>query len=265
MARTTNDIQQAMIDGLLAERPDLSPSGVAEWRLWTRVVASAIHLFEVLLDRFRVEMEEVADKVTPGTARWYADQCRRFQNGHELLFDEHSTQLYYAEDDPATRIIDVVAVTEGAGVLSIKVAKMDGGKVVPLTADELRNFTGYVESVKFAGAQITTVSTAADRMRYTMEVFYDPVVPLTTVRERVTAALDAFRTGRDFDARFYRQKFIAAIMAVDGVVTVDLKTIERKGTSMADYQPVGVAEELEAGYFDYSNDCVLTFTSSKRA
>ena len=123
MARTTNDIQQAMIDGLLAERPDLSPSGVAEWRLWTRVVASAIHLFEVLLDRFRVEMEEVADKVTPGTARWYADQCRRFQNGHELLFDEHSAQLYYAEDDPATRIIDVVAVTEGAGVLSIIITR----------------------------------------------------------------------------------------------------------------------------------------------
>lgn len=265
MARTTKEIQEAIHADLTASRPDLSTSKTAEWRLWTWVVATAIALFEIILDQFRREIDAAADKITPGTVRWYVEQCRRFQNGHELLFDTDTAQLYYAQDDPAARIIDVVAVTEGAGVLSIKVAKMDGGKVVPLTADELRNFTGYVESVKFAGAQITTVSTAADRMRYTMEVFYDPVVPLTTVRERVTAALDAFRTGRDFDARFYRQKFIAAIMAVDGVVTVDLKTIERKGTSMADYQPVGVAEELEAGYFDYSNDCVLTFTSSKRA
>ncbi len=55
-----------------------------------------------------------------------------FQNGHELLFDEQTAQLYYAEDDAEARIIGVVAVTESAGLLSIKVAKLDNqNRIVP--------------------------------------------------------------------------------------------------------------------------------------
>ena len=130
-----------------------------------------------------------------------------------------------------------------------------------LTADELHNFTGYVDSIKFAGIETVTVSTNADQVRYNVEVYYDPAVPVTTVRERVTEALDAFRNEQDFNAMLYRQKFVAAILAVAGVVTADLKGMERKGTSMSGFLPVGVADELEAGYFDYTDDCTLTLTS----
>lgn len=264
MARTINEIQQGMTDALSAERADLSPSATAEWRLWTWVVATAIHLFEVILDRFRTEMDEVADKITPGTVRWYVEQCYRFQNGHELLFDDRTAQLYYAVDDPAARIIDVVAVTETKEKLSIKVAKRDAqNRIVPLSSDELHNFTGYIDAIKFAGIETTTVSTNADQVRYELEVFYDPDVPVTTVRDRVLAALDAFRSDRDFNSTLYRQKFIAAAMTPDGVVTVDLKSMERKSAGMEEFAPVGVADELDAGYFDYTDDCSLTFTSIK--
>ena len=265
MARTIKDIQQGMIDGLTADRPGLSSSSAAEWRLWTWVVATAIHLFEVVLDLFRAEVDEAADKIAPGTVRWYVEQCRRFQNGHELLFDEQTAQLYYAEDDPEARIIGVVAVTENAGLLSIKVAKLDNqNRIVPLTTDELHNFSGYVESIKFAGTQTETVSTTADKVRYDMQVFYDPAVPATTVRERVTEALDAFRTGQDFNSILYRQKLVAAVMTAEGVVTVDLKKLERKGTSMEEFAEVGVADELEAGYFDYDDGSALSFVSAKQ-
>lgn len=263
MARTINEIQQTMMDGIVAERPDLSSSAAAEWRLWTRVVATAIYLFEVVLDRFRTEVDETADKIAPGTVRWYIEQCRRFQDGHELLFDEKTAQLYYAEDDPEARIIDVVAVTEGADALSIKVATLDDqNRIVPLSADQLRNFAGYIDAIKFAGVEVTVVSTTADAVRYDMEVFYDPTVPATTVRERVVNALDAFRTGADFNATLYRQRFIAAVMAAEGVVTVDLKKLERKGASAEAFQTVAVADELEAGYFDYTDDSTLSFTSA---
>ncbi len=264
MARTINEIQQAITADLTARRDGLSTSRVAEWRLWVWVVATAIHAFEVIHDQFRAEIDEAADKITPGTVRWYVEQCKRFQNGHELLFDPDTAQLYYAEDDPAARIIDVVAVTEGKERLSIKVAKLDEqGKIVPLTADELHNFTGYVDSIKFAGIETVTVSTNPDKVRYNVEVYYDPAVPVTTVRERVVAALDAFRNEQDFNSMLYRQKFVAAIMAVPGVVTTDLKSMERKGTSMETFETVGVADELEAGYFDYTDDCTLTLTSIK--
>lgn len=266
MARTAQEIQTAMQADLAAARPDLSASKTAEWRLWTWVVATAIALFEIILDQFRREIDAAADKITPGTVRWYVEQCRRFQNGHELLFNPDTAQLYYAQDDPAARIIDVVAVTEAPERLSIKVAKLDAqNRIVPLAADELHNFAGYVDSIKFAGIETVVVSTNADQVRYDVEVFYDPAVPVTTVRQRVEAALDAFRSALDFNSMLYRQKFVAAIMAVDGVVTAELKSMTRKGTSMSGFEPVGVADELEAGYFDYTDDSTMTLTSSKSA
>lgn len=264
MARAIKEIQTAIHAELTAARPDLSASRTAEWRLWTWIVATAIALFEIILDRFRCEIDAAADKITPGTVRWYAEQCKRFQNGHELLFDDNTAQLYYAEDDPAARIIDVVAITETPERLSIKVAKLDAaGRIVPLTADELHNFRGYVDSIKFAGIETVVVSTHADRVRYDVDVFYDPAVPVTTVRARIVAALDAFRSALGFNSMLYRQKFVAAIMAVEGVVTVELRRMERKGTSMDGFLPVGVADELEAGYFDFTDDSTLTLTSSK--
>lgn len=266
MARTIKDIHASIEADLRAKHPDLSRSAVAEWRLLTYVVSVAIHTFELLLDAFRAEIDTVADKITPGTVRWYVEQCRRFQNGHELLFDSQTAQLYYAADDPAARIVSVVAVTEGRERLSIKVAKINAeNKIVPLTADELYNFTGYVDSIKFAGIETLTVSTTADSLRYDIEVFFDPAVPVTTVRANVVAALDAFRTALDFNSMLYKQRLIDAVMSVRGVVTVDLRALERKGSSMADFAPVGVADELESGYFDYTTDSSLTLTSSRAA
>lgn len=264
MARTIKEIQQAMTADLTAQRSDFSASSVAEWRLWVWVVATAIHLFEVILDQFRTEIDAAADKITPGTVRWYIDQCKRFQNGHKLLFNEDTAQMYYEEDDEAARIVSVVSVREDVKKLTIKAAKTNSeGRITPLTADELHNFTGYVESIKFAGVETVVISRTADAIRYALTVYYDPVVPATTVRDTVQAQIDDFRTSLDFNSMFYKQRFIEAIMGVDGVVTVDLQSIERKGTSMADFAPVAVAEELEAGYFDYADGCAITLISTK--
>ncbi|MEG1464808.1 MAG: hypothetical protein RSC11_07920, partial [Mucinivorans sp.] len=111
MARKIKEIHEVMVVELLAGHPTLSTSAVAEWRLLTWVVAVAIHTFEVVLDMFRAQIDAVADKITPGTVRWYVEQCKRFQNGHELKFDPQTAQLYYEHDDPSARIVSVVAVT----------------------------------------------------------------------------------------------------------------------------------------------------------
>lgn len=266
MARTIKQIHDAMISELRDQLPTLSRSAVAEWRLLTWVVSAAIHSFELILDAFRTEISSVADKIIPGTVRWYIERCKRFQNGHELLFDEQTAELYYKTDDAAARIVSVVAVTEGAERLSIKAAKIDAqNRIVPLSADELYNFTGYVDAIKFAGIETITISTTADSLLYSVEVLYDPAIPATIVRGDILAALDRFRTEIGFNSMLYRQRFVDAIMNVRGVVTADLKSISRKGSSMTDFAPVGVADELESGYFDYATDSTLTLTSSRAA
>ena len=253
-----------MIENVQAVFPGLSTSAVAGWRLWTFVVASAIHAFEVILDLFRAEVETITNKVAPGTERWLAEMCYRFQNGHELLFDEKTAQLYYAQDDEAARIIKVVAIVSGRKKILIKVAKQDKeGLIVPLSADELHNFTGYIEAIKFAGIAISIISTPADLIRYRLEVYFDPFTPIATTRQNIQDALEAFKTARSFDAKFYPERLVEKIMAAEGVTTAKLRGVERKGATEPDFVTVEIVDELAAGYFEYSDDSTLTMTSIK--
>lgn len=265
MARTITQIQTEIITDLQSRTElKLSTSKVAEWRLWTYVMAAAIHAFELLLDLFRQEVDALTNKITPGTVRWYAEMCYRFQNGYELLFDSKTAMLYYATDAPEARIIKVVAITEAPNLLSIKAAKLDAnGRIVPLSADEKHNFTGYIDAIKFAGMQTDVISTTEDIIKYDIEVFFEPAIPSTAVRDNVLAALEAFKTSLGFDSMFYTQKFLDTVMSVAGVVTCDLKSLARKGATAPGFVPVRVFTELASGYYDYAPDSTLTLTSVK--
>lgn len=253
MARTINDIQQAIITDLQAYFPKLSTSKVAEWRLWTYVVAAAIHAFETLLDLFRREVDELTTRITPGTRRWYAEMCYRFQNGHTLLFDKETARFYYEEDDPDSRIVKVVAVNEAYKMISIRVAKTDAeGRIVPLDDSERRNLGDYMDTIHTAGIPTTIVSTTADLIRYDLEVYYDPATPSSVVRGQVEEALERFKTSLSFDAVFYAQRLVDAVMHAEGVVTVRIGGIEHKTSAGADFAPVDVQVELAAGYFEYA-------------
>lgn len=265
MARTINDIQQSIITDLQAYFPKLSTSKVAEWRLWTYVVAAAIHAFEIVLDLFRQEVDELTAKITPGTKLWYAEMCYRFQNGHTLVFDKNTAQFYYEQDDPDSRIVKVVAVNEVYKMISIRVAKTDGeGRIIPLDDSERRNLADYIDTIHTTGIPTTIVSTTADTIRYNLEVYYDPATPSSVVREKVEQALETFKTSLSFDAVFYAQRLVDAVMHAEGVVTVKVVRLEHKTSAGADFAPVDVLAELAAGYFEYAAEGnTLTLTSTK--
>ena len=265
MARTINDIQQSIITDLQTYFPKLSTSKVAEWRLWTYVVAAAIHAFEIILDLFRQEVDELTTKITPGTKLWYAEMCYRFQNGHTLVFDKNTAQFYYEQDDPDSRIVKVVAVNEAYKMISIRVAKTDGeGRIIPLDDSERRNLTDYIDTIHTTGIPTTIVSTTADTIRYNLVVYYDPAIPSSVVREKVEQALETFKTSLSFDAVFYAQRLVDAVMHAEGVVTVKVVRLEHKTSAGADFAPVDVLAELAAGYFEYAAEGnTLTLTSTK--
>lgn len=262
--RTIKEIQDSITTEMQNNGLKLSSSPVAEWRLWNYIIAVAIHSFEVILDLFRKEVGTLINKITPGTVRWYAEMCYRFQNGHELLFDNKSAMLYYEKDAPNDRLIKVVAITEAPNRLSIKAAKIDNaGKIVPLTSEEKHNFIGYIDAIKFAGVQTDVVSTTEDKIKYDLEVFFEPAIPTSTVRSNIKEALEKFKTALGFDSMFYTQKFIDTVMSVDGVITCNLKTISRKGSSDLAFIPFTIFTELESGYFEYVSDSEPTLISIK--
>lgn len=265
MARTINEIQNEMINALQVKSGlTLSSSKVAEWRLWTYVVAAAIHTFEVALDIFKSETDLLTNKITPGTARWYAEMCYRYQEGHELLFDENTAMLYYEQNDPESQIIKAVAIRENDNKLTIKVATQnEDNKIIPLNQEELYNFTAYIDSIKFAGMGVNVVSTSEDSLRYNLDVYFEPSVPTTVIRSNITKALEQFKSSLGFDSMIYKQRFIDAVMSASGVVTCDLKALDRKGATDDRYIPVSIYSELEAGYFEYDKNSILTLKSVK--
>lgn len=265
MARTIKEIQDGIISVLQSESGlNLSTSKVAEWRLWTYVFAAAIYTFEIILDAFRSEIDTITNKITPGTVRWYAEMCYRFQNGHELAFDADKAMLYYPQDDADARIVKVVAIREETNRLVIKAAKQDDtGKMVPLSLEERYNFTGYIDAVKFAGVDTNIVSTAGDKIRYRMEVYYDSSIPATTVNENIVSALETFKSSLGFDSMIYTQKFIDAVMHAQGVITCKLLSMQRKGSTDKDFISVDICSELVSGYFEYDTESSLTLKTSK--
>lgn len=263
--RTIKEIQEQAICSLKSLTTlKLSTSAVAEWRLWTYVTAGAIHAFEIILDMFRQEIDTLTNKITPGTVRWYAEMCYRFQDKHELLFDEKTAMLYYAKDDEAARIVKIVAISEKQNSLLIKAAKVDNtGKIIPLTLEEKYNFTAYIDAIKFAGVQADVISTTEDKIRYRLQVWFDPAMPNTLVRENIEKALNEFKAAQGFDSMIYSQKLVDAVMATSGVITCKLVSLERKGTSDADFKVIDVFSELESGYFEYAGDSTLELNSIK--
>lgn len=264
MVRTIKEIQGSIVAGMLDVMPGMSSSATAQWRQIAHVVAVAIYALEVILDRFRSETEELTRRITPGTLRWYAEMCRRFQMGHELVFDSATAMLYYEHDDPKARIIDVVAVSDINNRIAIKVARIaPDGAVKPLTADELHNFSGYINTIKFVGIDTSVISTEADVVRYNMEVFYDPIQPRTTVEAQIRTALQEFKRNLNFDSTLYAGRLSDCVMHIPGVMTVSVDNMERRSSTEAQFTPVGVFCELTAGYFDWDKDCVLTLTPIK--
>ncbi len=276
MARTIAEIQSTIKQNLDTRLPGLSTSKVGEWSLWQHIVSVAIHSFELILDLFKKEIDELTDKITPGTLRWYAEMCKRFHNGENLLFDEKTALLYYAnQDDKTNEIIKVAAVSEvtviNAGVaenrLFIKVAKEENGKITELSADEKYNFGNYIEAIKFAGCNTEIISTKADLIQYDMVVYHDPAISHGQIEENVLAALEEYKTSIDFDGVLYRQQLIDHVMAVEGVTTVDMKALRqhRFKDDANDWQDVDTHASLDAGYFEYSDTdghkCSLTVKS----
>ena len=261
MARTIAEIKQSITDNVNNSIPGLSGSQTAEWGLWAYIMAAAIHAFEVILDLFKQEINSLTSRITPGTIRWYAEMCKRFQNGDSLMFDEDTALLYYPETDEKKQIIAMAAVSEtkdeDGTVLSIKVAKKDAqGHIVELNQEELYNFQAYIDAVKFAGCRTEVISTNADRIYYDLTVYHDPAIPSETVKTDTEAALEQFKVSIDFDGVLYRQKLIDAVMGVNGVTTCvlnDLAQHSSKDNGLDAWHPIDTHATLEAGYFDWAD------------
>ena len=273
MARSIDEIQQEIIqnkdnDVNLADLN--SPSATAIWRLWTRIIAVAINLFEQILDSAIATMEQSARDAIAGTPDWLQRRVLEFQ------FSLSDPQVVSVIDGVASypvisenlRIVTRASIKEQAnGRVLLKVAK-GGSTLEKLDNNELNALKGYVDKIGFAGIPIDTISLDADRLRFEGTVFYSGENVESEVKDAVKEGISNYLASvsiNDFDGVVVREKLIDSIQSVTGVTGVD--TLGVVMTGRPEQSPLGGNDntnidrlyETRAGYIIEEDTAGNTF------
>ncbi|MDF7813596.1 hypothetical protein [Hymenobacter sp. YC55] len=253
MARSTQQIFDS-IQATIQADPELAPqltssSATALHRLWAYVTAVVHSVHETIFDRHKADVELALSRAKPGTAAWYADQALLFQAGDTLVADDEG--IHYAAGSTGERIITRAAAIENelTGKLFIKVAK-DGarpGLLAALSAPELVQVRGYFDRKGFAGVRKEIVSRAADKLRVTAQVYYDPLIDVPALQQQVQASIRAYLASLEFNGLIYVAKIQDYIQAVPGVKDVQLSSVTARAGAGA-VVPIERIYETQAGY-----------------
>lgn len=272
MARTTTEIFDSMVaEGIRLATAQgntaavgmfANTSKVAIWRLMFYIQAFAIMTFEKLLDAFGVVVDDKLATLRPGKLSWIREKAKGFQFGIPLYPDSDvfNNTGYTDAQIAASKIIAYAACTEttlnAVRVVLLKVAKLNGTDLVPLSNTEFAAFESYMQTkVKFAGTTLIIYNQVADLLKAEVDVYYDPLLldqnglRTDAAGYPVKDAATLYPTQLEFDGEFTNAGFIDALQSCYGVSRrkVNLKRMERKPDG-GTYQSVGSSFVPFAGY-----------------
>lgn len=229
MARTIPQIKQIMLDKKAAS-PELagltSTSQTAIWNLIFFICAVAIFTIEVLVDIFKDEMIALALENEPGTRQWVRKQALYFQYSATTpqFINLVNFAPVYPVEDASLRIVTQCSVKqdENRDVI-VKLAK-GTTTLAPLSNTELTAFASYLNFIKFAGTAIRAISLEPDRVKFTLDLYYDPQFPAASTKALVITAITEYLKNIPFDGVLLITKLIDAIQLVPGVKDVQILT-----------------------------------------
>jgi len=268
MARTISEIYESIVTGVNSDPnlPDATTSMVGKWRIIAGIIAIAIYLHESLWDAFKVDMEAFAEDSIPGTIRWYHAQSLAFQYGDDLTYI--GLMFVYAVPDVTKQIVTRCAVSEVGGQVRIKISKMYGGVPQPLTIDEEKAFSTYINLVKFAGTNLAIINYYPDQINIIMDVIYNAMLlnpdgSLITDNSvfPVEDAINAYVAGIIYGGVWNRTKQIDAIQNAVGVVDPILTYVEAKANNASIYDEVDQNYTFIAGYA-ILNDITINYIAN---
>ena len=274
MARTIDEIQQSMLTAIAADETlstvATSTSKVAIFRLFTRIVATAIWTIEVLFDTLKTELSELLAQLKPHSLRWYAQKAKDFQYGDSLAVDsdKYDNTGLTDEEIEESQIVKHSAVTEGEdGKLRIKVAK-EVSDLEPLSAPELAAFVEYMQRIKDAGVKLLIESNEADYLKLSLKIYFDPLI-MNSAGEYidgsnatpVQTAVKNYLKNLPFNGTFVLAYMVDALQLVDGVVIPHVVTAEAKYAAFP-FTTINVQYLPDAGYLrfeDENTDLIIEF------
>lgn len=249
MARSINEIKTDLLAKIAADvtlGPLLtSTSNVAIFKAWCFIWAVAAWTLENLQDIFKTEVDYTIAQDKTHRPQWYVNKAKDFQYGYNLVQDQDYYDNTGIADDiiAASKIVAYAALVEEPSI-RMKVAKLSGSDLAPLSAPELTAFSAYIKKVRDAGVKLhdgtltsppSITSTAADKLRLVFRVKVNPLVlDLTGARRDGTSttpvkdAVKGYLQNIDFNGLFSIQKLADAVQAVDGVEDLKVDGIQTK-------------------------------------
>jgi len=230
----------------------LSNSSVAEWKLWTYIMAVCVKIIKTIINAFTADIIDKIVNTRVGSLPWYANESKKFEYGNHLILLADGS-LGYLTPNPELRIISNAAVNENTetGDVYLKVCKLVDGVLVKLDDAELLAFKNYINDIKTAGTKINIISYDADVIKYSMVVYYNLGYDPAILKAQVLSALENYKIGIDFNGTVYKYKLLEAILEVPGVVTVNASVMQSRPYN-GSYTDMGTKTELASGYFNFA-------------
>ena len=213
---------------------------------------------ETLFDAHKAEVQGIITSGKAHTLQWYVLKAKAWQFGYSLPVDAggNATSDVYDVIDPTAMQVAMAAAVEQLPLnrVRIKVAKLSGGVLAPLTGGALTALTTYMNQVKDAGVRLVITTNAGDNLQLALTVLYDATVldstgarldgsAATPVKDAITAFLDAL----PFNGVFILGALNDAIKAVEGV-TVAIVDVAQANYAMTPYVNITGQYVPDAGY-----------------
>ena len=226
-------------------------------------------LFAFILMFHEQIVDKNAENSRPHTIDWYRTQVLNFIDGAGLIWQDGQFQFDLSEISVGgveeRMVVKKCAIEEQAnGSLMIKVSGENG----PIEEDELVRLQAYMKAIKDAGNKLKWRNAIADDLLANLTVYVDPLIidletgALLDVEDDIYPVHDAiygYLNNLEFNGAFVKTKFIDAIQAAEGVLDVQINSLQWKygGNSFSDFGRYVVPY---AGYFAIAeNDLTLSF------
>jgi hypothetical protein len=205
-------------------------SKTAIWKLMFYIIAVIMNIQEQLWDLFKTEIEEIKASAFVGTLKWWEDKSEAFQNGDTLTINANTYAVEYSTIDKSKQIIKHCAANEKAGIVFLKVRRKDTDI---LSVNEYNAFQSYVNQIKFAGTRLTIYNLNADDLKLYYEIFYDPIISISTLQPLVEAAINNYIENIPFNGEFDVNQLNINLKTITGVKAVRFISGEGKNAGDA--------------------------------
>lgn len=243
-------------------------------------IAFAVNTLESLWDIFRTEITAEMAQQQAHTKDWYRNKALGFMLGVPVLAGTDQFDTSGLSDDAiaAAQVIKQAAAIKlisdaGYGILRIKVATSTGLGLAPVPAEVFSAFKSYMlNKVVDAGTQVVLTTREADKLRLTVDAYFDPLVLSPegarldgTATTPVPDALNAFVRSFDFNGKLNIKEVERAISAVPGIFYANITAAASKyggysyeQTGIDNVGAITMFRVADSGYFEV-DDLVINY------